>query len=909
MSPFNILAMKLKFAIHYITVWGLHLAVRITCYNTDGNVVRRQIVDMKTDDGELWYAESVVTQPRNKIIDYFEYDYIVCDDDEKVLREEWNKVPRRYHADMTKDYILPDLWRDVPSLSHLYTDVYTTVAQNKIYSRNRYMPMALFGRTVIFKVSAPQLTDNQEVGVLGSNPILGNWIEGMSMPMTYCGCYDWVVAIDVTNITLPLEYKYVVTDKHTHQFLKWEDGDNRVTGKMIDDGQVLIEYGEPLRTTERPWKAAGISIPVFSLRSEHSFGTGDFGDLKRLIDWAVVTGMKIIQLLPVNDTTTTRSWTDSYPYNIISVKALHPQYLNIEALGELKDKDIMRSYRRQQQELNGLSEIDYEAVSRVKEAYVRAIFEETGADVMASDDYKSFFDNNKEWLKPYAVFRLLRDKYHTARYSDWKTLQTYNYDEVENMCKPSSSDYREICLIFYVQYHLYIQLREAAIYARHKGVALMGDLPIGVSRDSAEAWKNPELFNLDSQTGTPPDKDNRSGQNWNFPTYNWNVMMSDRCQWMRNRLGWMEQFFDAVRIDHVLGFFRIWEIPVDAVQGVLGHFAPALPLTTEEIGRYGITFRKELYTRPMINEEVLTRVFGLHAPYVRDTFLEKKSYGMYALKSGYDTQVKVRDYFGGRNDENSVWIRDGLYRLIGNVLFVEDPRQRGLYHPRVNAYNEPIFQALSADDKESYMRLYNHFFYQRHNEFWSNEALLRLPAVLRDTCMMVCAEDLGMLPDCVEPTLDLLKILKLEIQRMPKNPNYDFGHLDENPYNSMVTTSTHDMAPMRLWWEENSERRQSYYVTMLQKEGHAPRQLPAWMAEEIVKRHLYCPSMLCVLPFQDWMATDQELRNKNAYLERINVPSDCYNRWSYRMHITLEKLMREEKFNHKLKNMINLARR
>ena len=467
----------------------------------------------------------------------------------------------------------------------------------------------------------------------------------------------------------------------------------------------------------------------------------------------------------------------------------------------------------------------------------------------------------------------------------------------------------------YVQYHLHLQLKAAADYARSRGVVLKGDVPIGVNRDSVETAQHPELFNRDSQTGAPPDAFSPLGQNWGFPTYNWEVkgkMLKVRGKrledWMRQRYRWMEQYFDAIRIDHVLGFFRIWEIPGDAVYGVLGHFSPALPLTVGEIEYFGLPFRR-VFTRPFINDRILERIFGMHAQYVRDTFLIAKAYGLYELKAEVDTQQKVREHFEGRGDENSLWIRDGLYRLIANVLFVEDPRQPEMYHPRIAAYQEPVFEALNSEEKDAYMRLYNNYFYQRHSMFWGGVAMHRLGDTLSDTRMLVCAEDLGMLPDCVAPVLDALRILTLEVQSMPKQKGFEFSHLDGNPYRSVCTISTHDMPPLRLWWEESSERTQRYYVTMLQKEGRAPEHLPAHIAEEIIARHLYCPSMLCVLSLSDWLAMDAGLRRKNPREERINVPSDCYNRWQYRMHLTIEELLKAERYNNKVRTMITRSKR
>lgn len=848
--------------------------------------MRHQNLLMQTEDGELWTLETSALMSRQHPLSHIQYRYQVEDADEQVLRKEWDMVPRIYYFDATKDYIFPDEWRDRPLPMHLYSAAYQTTQGRKanstkpIANRLEVLRLPLFRRTILFRVSAPQLKAGQVVAICGSHPAIGSWNTSRYLAMEYAGDGDWMLTVNAQGWLLPIEYKYVVVDSHTHELVAWEEGDNRLVSidsadgntNEIPDGQVLVLYGGHLRMAEETWRAAGVAVPVFSLRSEHSYGVGDFGDLRRFVDWAVATGMKFIQVLPVNDTTTDGRWHDSYPYNVVSMFALHPHYIDLEAAGTLRSKSQMTKFLRRRQELNALPYSDYEAVERVKSEYLHMLFEEQGKAVLDSRDYKDFVKDNEDWLQPYASF-----------------------------LSPQPSDF-----IYYQQYLLHQQLKAAADYARSKGVVLKGDLPIGVNRDSVETRNYPELFNIDSQTGAPPDAFSLQGQNWGFPTYHWSEALVGK---LRHRLSHMAQYFDALRIDHVLGFFRIWEIPKDAVYGLLGHFSPALPLTAEEIAWFGLPFRKELFTKPFVNDRLVERLFGIHAQYVRDNFLVRKAYGLYDLKPEYDTQRKVTEAFAERKDESSLWIRDGLMRLISDVLFVEDPHQPDMYHPRIGVINEPIYEALSSEEKDAFMRLYNNYFYQRHSFFWGQQALRRLPAMLKDCRMLICAEDLGMLPDCVEPVLDQLRILTLEIQQMPKQQGFEFAHLDANPIRSVCTISTHDMAPLRQWWQEQPERRQRYYVTMLQKEGRAPEQLPAHLAEEIIARHLYCPSMLCILQLQDWLAMDGELRRKNPQDERINVPSDAYNRWQYRMHLTIEELLAATKYNNKVKTMIQRSRR
>lgn len=884
--------MKLRFNIHYNTEWGQAMHVLVNYKTSDGRLHEQDLM-MQTEDGGLWWLDVVLMESRQRRIVQIEYVYQVEDASQRVLRREWNQVKRLYATDNTKTFCFTDLWRDVPLNYHLYTYIHRRYAKGV-----EAVALPLFRKTIVFRVSAPQLGPDESLALVGSHPAIGSWNPTRYLPMQHIGEFDWMLSVNVDGMMMPLEYKYVIVDNKTRQLKTWEEGDNRTTAQMaVADGEVHVVYGDSLRVKETTWKAAGVVVPLFALRSERSCGVGDFTDLKMMADWAAMVGMKVIQLLPVNDTTSTHTWNDSHPYNIISAFALHPHYIDLDQL-PVGDEEFMLQYARQRRELNALRDSDYLAVDRVKWAYLKKAFEENGESVLNGKPFETFFAENKDWLADYADFCVKRD------------------------CPDADQKQREslIKLHYFVQYHLHIQFLEAANYARSKGVSLKGDLPIGLCRDSVETWKHPEFFNLDMQTGTPPDIYHPNGQNWGFPTYRWSVGKQESTtahhpssitinQYFRRRFQWMEQYFDAFRIDHVIGFFRMWEIPASAVYATMGHFSPALPMSREEIEQMGLAFHKELYTRPLINDRILDRIFGIHAQFVRDKFLVRKQYGLYDLKSEFDTQQKVRRHFEGQRDENSLWIREGLYRIISNVLFLEDDAQAEMYHPRFGIDKEPVYEILGQDEKDAFMRIYNSYFFERHNGFWAWHALQLLGDILQDTRMLVCAEDLGLLPASVPHVLDTLRILTLEVQSLPKDLGLEFAHLEANPYRSVATISTHDMPTLRLWWEENSGRAQRFFTTMLQREGRAPHQLPPQMAEEIIARHLYCPSMLCLLSIQDWLAMDATLRAKNVRDERINEPYDCYNQWKYRMNVTIEQLMEARQYNQKIQTMITRSKR
>ena len=883
--------MKQRFTIQYNTVWGESMHVVLSYLRADGSR-KKQNVLMNTSDGQWWTAETVARESRQNPVTAIEYHYQVEDGDGHVVRREWTGVRRTFHLDTSKDYIFSDSWNDMPLPHHLYSNACIITRGGTANETVQPLRLPLFRKTLLFRVSAPQLKPGQSVAVCGSHPALGSWNASRFQRMMYAGQMEWMLTVNVMSIPLPLEYKYVITDNRTNGIVAWEDGVNRSSdegrnlgendNRGLNDGEVLVLDGGVMRVAEAMWKAAGVAVPVFSLRSDNSCGVGDFADLRMLVDWAKKVGIKVIQTLPVNDTTCTRQWNDSYPYNAISVFALHPHYLNLEEAGTLNDAEAMMAYCRQKSELNALKYSDYEAVDRVKTAYLAQLYKERGRQTLDTAGAKAFLEDNKYWIDDYADYCAERDA---------------------GSCPHDSDFYR------YVQYLLHLQLKAAADYARQNGVVLKGDLPIGVNRDSVEVRTLPRYFNLDAQTGAPPDAFSYYGQNWGFPTYNWLAMEADGYEWWHRRLRHFEQYFDALRIDHVLGFFRIWEIPTSQKFGVMGHFSPSLPMTPDEIEGMGLPWRKDFMTKPLINDTVIERLFGMHSKYVRENILEQKAYGLYALLPKYSTQRRIEQAFAGMSDENSIWIRDGLYRLVANVLFVEDPYNADMYHPCIGALHSPVCQMLGNDEREAYMRIYNSYFYQRHSMYWGNIAMRRLQDVFGNSRMLLCAEDLGMLPDCVAPVLDANRMLTLEIQTMPKRKEYEFAHLDGYPYRSVCTFSTHDMASMRLWWQNNRAEVQRYYVTMLQKEGKAPAQLPVHIAEEIVARHLYCPSMLCVLTIQDWLAMNAELRGTDVEAEQINRPDDPFNRWQYRMPVKLEQLLEADKFNEKINTMITRSRR
>ena len=889
--------MTVSFNIEYRTSWGEE--VRIAGLLPES-------IPMHTTDGIYWTADVELEVPKEGMTINYSYQ---IEQNQIIIRKEWDSFPRRLFlsGNSKKKYQIKDCWKNIPEQLYYYSSAFTEAL---LAHPDRAEIPPCHRKGLVIKAYAPRINKDYCLAICGNQKALGNWDPDKAIPMSDANFPEWQIELDASKLKFPLEYKFILYHKEEKKADCWENNPNRyLADPELKTNETLVISDRYAYFDIPVWKGAGIAIPVFSLKSENSFGVGDFGDLKRMIDWAVSTQQKVIQILPINDTTMTHAWTDSYPYNSISIYAFHPMYADIKQMGTLKDKSAAAKFNKKQKELNGLPAMDYEAVNQTKWEYFRLIFKQEGEKVLASGEFGEFFDANKEWLQPYAVFSYLRDAFQTPNFREWPRHSVYNAQDIEKMCRPESVDYPHIALYYYIQFHLHLQLVAATKYAREHGVVLKGDIPIGISRNSVEAWTEPYYFNLNGQAGAPPDDFSVNGQNWGFPTYNWDVMEKDGYRWWMKRFQKMSEYFDAYRIDHILGFFRIWEIPMHAVHGLLGQFIPSIPMSREEIESYGLPFREE-YLIPYIHESFLGQVFGPHTDYVKQTFLlPAETPGVYHMKPEFTTQREVESFFAGKNDENSLWIRDGLYTLISDVLFVPDTKEKDKYHPRIGIQRDFIFRSLNEQEQNAFNRLYDQYYYHRHNEFWRQQAMKKLPQLTQSTRMLVCGEDLGMIPDCVSSVMNDLRILSLEIQRMPKNPMHEFGYLNEYPYRSVCTISTHDMSTLRGWWEEDYLQTQRYYNTMLGHYGTAPTVATPELCEEVVRNHLKSNSILCILSLQDWLSIDGKWRNPNVQEERINVPSNPRNYWRYRMHLTLEQLMKAEELNDKIRELIKYTGR
>ena len=793
--------------------------------------------EMRSVDNKIWSLEANLN-PKSL------YQYELRDNMGRALRQEERGHNLKQAVDHCTIY---DRWYDTPINKPHYSSFFS---EGVFRRTDKSKPLSASSGLILVECEAPSLSSDERLAIVGSNPLFGKWEASQAVKMSYSGSCLWQALLP--QETAGSEYKFVILDAISGAFKCFEAGENRLLS--ADNTSSTIVRGLRLRDPRSAWKGAGVAIPLFSLRSEQSWGCGDFADLKLMAKWASKVGMSVIQILPINDTTATYTWRDSYPYNAVSSFALHPIYINAEE-ATAYCKKIVNAEKAEQidalveklaasgAKLNRKATVDYEGVILLKDRFLKALYRLCGEELCKSKEFEKFASENESWLKPYAIYCSLRDKYKTTNFAEWQVLSRYDKAEAETYYK---KNHERVDFYSFTQFLLDNQLLKVKAYAHRLGITLKGDIPIGVSPCSVDVWQSPELYNTSMSAGAPPDAFAEDGQNWGFPTYNWATMREDGYSWWRGRLGKMAQYFDAYRIDHILGFFRIWEVPRKAKSAILGHFNPSLPYTADEIRALGFDFDKTLHT--------------------------------------------------SHDLENT------------DVLFVSYPYKEESYCPRIDGAKTKLYATLSKEQQEAFCRIHDHFFYERHNAFWQECAMRRLPVLMEATQMLTCGEDLGMIPACVPQTMDQERILALEIERMPKQYGVKFGDTKAYPYLSVAATSTHDMSTIRGWWHEDRTMTHSYWNEVLGLAGEAEKECSGKTAKMILEREMRSGSMLAILPLQDWLAMDEALRLADPDAERINVPANPNHYWRYRMHLSLEQLLREEDFNHKVEELVKLRK-
>lgn len=891
--------MHLHFLLRFQTQYGQTLFMTIDPDTQNGETRAKDVV-LQYLNKDFWELKLEIPPTQKQ----FRYTYFLKTAEGIIVNEGETCRQLLIAGEKTDSIEIIDTWNYAGEYENtFYTSPFKNVLFKKHHKEKKEKTLPKSGQ--LFRVKAPLLKKNEVVALCGSGRAMGNWDTVDPLLLSKTGDW-WTIHTDIPASEFPLTYKYGVYNISKNDFVKFEGGANRFIEWEPSDEKVLVLHDGFVHLPNNTFKGAGVAIPVFGLRTKNGLGIGEFTDLGLLVDWAKKTGLKMIQLLPINDTTATYKKSDSYPYAAISAFALHPAYINLEAVAGKDYADQLESLKKVHKKLNKEEAVDYELVMKVKTGVLKEIYEMAGEELLQSGDFKDFFEDNKHWLTPYAAFCYLRDKNKTIEFCKWKNYSVYNESEIAKLLKDGSASFKAIGFHYFVQYHLHTQLKEAANYAHKNGIVLKGDLPIGIYRNACDAWVAPELYNLDTYAGAPPDDFAVKGQNWSLPTYNWKKMQKDGYSWWKQRFAQMSNYFDAFRIDHILGFFRIWSIPAESMEGIMGRFVPAIPVHISEFGQNTIPFNYDRYCTPYITDEILNEVFGELSEQIKNEFVFRKDDGNYQLLPEFSTQRKVEDHFSTKEiTEENKKLKQGLFDLVSNlVLFEEKDTQQTRFHFRIAMDSTLSFKYLPADVQYKLKQLYTNYFYQRQDDFWYREAMQKLPQLKHTTQMMICGEDLGMVPHCVPDVMQQLGMLSLEIQRMPKKAGLEFFQPNDAPYLSVITPSTHDMSTIRGWWEEDRTKTQHFYNHILQQWGEAPYFCEAWINRAIILQHLNSPAMWSVFQMQDLLGMSETLRRDNPQDERINVPADPNHYWNYRMHISLEDLLKQKEFNEELRGYI-----
>ncbi|MDE5869124.1 MAG: 4-alpha-glucanotransferase, partial [Muribaculaceae bacterium] len=386
--------MKISFVINYHTDWGESVYLCGNIPELGGGDIHKA-VEMTLVSPDTWELEIELDHEPGD----FDYSFIVKAP-ERAWKFEWGTPHRFTSGKGIENYAIFDSWHSQPHDKPFFSSAFVDGMLNRPY---RDQPLKAVPGTICFRIEAPMVSPDECMAISGEGSALGNWDPAKAVRMNDASFPRWEVNIPMAGVKSPFEYKFLIINKKDGSVVGWENNANRIYGipeTSLKD-QVVVEGGS-FANPKPNWKGAGTAIPVFSIRSEEDLGIGDFVDIKKLVDWCVKTGQKILQVLPVNDTMMTKTWLDSYPYKSNSTFALHPQYIRLEEVGTLKDEARREYYNNLKKELNALTDIDYERVNNAKQEYLHEIFAETGANTRRTKAYKDFIEKNSYWLKPYA---------------------------------------------------------------------------------------------------------------------------------------------------------------------------------------------------------------------------------------------------------------------------------------------------------------------------------------------------------------------------------------------------------------------------------------------------------------------------------------------------------------------------
>ena len=607
-------------------------------------------------------------------------------------------------------------------------------------------------------------------------------------------------------------------------------------------------------------------------------GAGEFPDLVEFADLCVKMGVGLIQLLPVNDT-----GSQSSPYFALTAFALHPLYLRVADLPEAGP--FAEKIRALTERFGGAERFPFEALLRAKMELLREIYTANRAAIMrqaGKGGALTAWIGGNPWVKEYAVFRHLKETQGEKSWKDWENARDPGVKGIAE--RWNDETLREDHLFWvWLQAAADAQFSAAAQEVAKRGIILEGDLPILINEDSADVWAHREYFNLDESAGAPPDMYSPDGQRWGFPTYRWDALEKNSFDWWRKRLENAQKYYQAYRIDHVLGFFRIWTSAQKDNTSVLGWFNPASPIREKELAALGFDENRIRWmTLPHITTAEVWD--ALHTASGADGEA-KRIFSEALQRIGSEELWLFRDTISGEKDIDALGLhpaaREFLYRAWHNRLFVE--YAKGDRAAAWKYRESRAWQSLSEEEQAALEGLI-----KKHEaaseKMWEKQGIKLLSMLKESAAMLPCAEDLGAVPACVPKVLEKLSILGLRVVRWHRDwsaegePFYPFS---DYPELSVCTPAVHDSSTLREWWEREAD--QDAFCKFIGVPS-LPRVYNPGAAKIILAKCASAASRFRVFQIQDLLHLSPHWYANDPASERINVPGTLNEfNWTWRL--------------------------
>ncbi len=660
-------------------------------------------------------------------------------------------------------------------------------------------------------------------------------------------------------------------------------------------------------------RLTGTAIPLGALKTKRSCGIGEYPDLVAFASFCKKAGLSLIQLLPVNDT-----GTESSPYSALSAFALHPIYISIEALPEYKavSTPVKKAVKALHQAHDTAPRFDYRQLRYGKLDVLKQVYGDNKLAIAqlwsdSDSDLRRWFAKNP-WVVEYAVFMELKWEFMEASWRQWpKKFSSMKQNKIVERWEDRNLRAAHLFHVW-LQWRAFEQFQQAAEAVQEKGIMLKGDIPIMMNEDSADAWAHPEFFDDTMRAGSPPDGFNPTGQNWGFPVYRWKNLAKSDYSWWKNRLACASNFYQAYRIDHVLGFFRIWETSSRETTAILGRTEPSAPITFAELEKAG--FDKD-------------RIRWLSQPHVPTRAIEDVNNNDYLGTHGY--LHLLMDRIG----EEELWLFKEEIQGDRDILEREDipepvryrlaefwrnrtllPLGQDKFLPLWTYRDTTAWKSLSEQEQESLDKLIATK-QKKQDTLWEKQARTLLGELTSATDMIACAEDLGANPESVPRVLDDLSILRLCVVRWYRQwqeegqPFVDFA---DYPAKSVVTASVHDSSTLRLWWLTEQDVA-DFYRDFPPEEAEGDIEVGIYTPETaryLLSRIATSASNFCIHPIQDFLALQAAYYHSDPQQERVNVPGSVNEfNWTYRLPVLVEELAQDKDLQVAIKEVVAIHKK